>query len=362
MSNRLLTIETELESPTPLPAKRTSLRDVAAAAGLTSASVSRVLNGKGRESPQTRERVQRIARELGYSPDLTAQRLKGQGQRSIAIYAEIDLGVGTRKIEALQRIMITNGFDVTIHSGGFSRPGFMADSASMMRSIRQMRPLAILCMGYDLQGETLEEARRYQEQGGIVVCYSHNVSLDCDNVFFDTGANTELAVQHLIALGHKKIGLFWHGHNRPHGARYASFCEAMREANLPVREDWMLSPGIDGVNERAGEELAKQFLAMDDKPTGVCILNDLSAASFVNHVLRAGLRVPDDVSVVGHDDLPAAEHCIVPLTTVSHPIDEIARDASAMLLSRIDGSYSGSYRNTVLVGHLVVRESTSAMR
>ena len=91
----------------------------------------------------------------------------------------------------------------------------------------------------------------------------------------------------------------------------------------------------------------------------MCIINDVTASTFVTQLHRAGVRVPQDVSVVGYDDTPAARYALVPLTTVSHPVKGIANPIVEMLLSRLDASYDGAARCLEVKGELVVRESTA---
>jgi DNA-binding LacI/PurR family transcriptional regulator len=124
-----------------------------------------------------------------------------------------------------------------------------------------------------------------------------------------------------------------------------------------VREEWLWA---NCCYEEAGARLAEKFLKLKERPTAICIINDVTASTFVTQLHRAGVRVPQDVSVVGYDDTPAARYALVPLTTVSHPVEGIARPIIEMLLSRLDGSYNGAPRCVHVKGELIVRESTAA--
>jgi len=108
--------------------------------------------------------------------------------------------------------------------------------------------------------------------------------------------------------------------------------------------------------------MAAQWLKLPERkrPTAMCIVNDVTASAFVNEILRAGLGVPHDLSVVSHDDSPAALHAMVPLTSVSHPLDEIANQTVEFLLSRLNQTFDGPPRRVVITGALVTRQSTSA--
>jgi DNA-binding LacI/PurR family transcriptional regulator len=333
-----------------------TIRDVANAVGMTTATVSRALSGKGRESARTRDLVTRTANEA--SP--LAQQLRTQTNNTVAIFVQrLDIGVGTMQVDLLQRRIVELGFDVAIHAAGFGRPGVGQPQAAGLASLRRQQPKAMIYMG-DANDDSTGELMRYQDQGGVLITNSSPNELGCDNVRFRSEVNTYLAAEHLTNLGHEKIAFCSHGHRPPHGARFEGFLKAMDEAGLPIREDWLLHGGIDGVYARGGAVLAQKVLQMTDRPTAICIVNDDSASSFIQQMLRAGVRVPKDISVVGHDNLLSGEYCIVPLTTVSHATDEIVEALLDMLMSRISGEYSGPSRTRELTGELIIRESTGS--
>ena len=108
--------------------------------------------------------------------------------------------------------------------------------------------------------------------------------------------------------------------------------------------------------ETGGEELAAHFLALSKRPTAVCIVNDYAALAFMVEMARAGVRVPEDVSVVGHDNQAVARYCPVPLSSVSQPIDQIARGVADLLFARLDGDTSAPKRVEVR-GEFIERQS-----
>ena len=114
--------------------------------------------------------------------------------------------------------------------------------------------------------------------------------------------------------------------------------------------------------EERGWLMGESFVQQKVRPTAVCIPDDNVAAGFISAVQNLGLRVPDDVSVVGQDDMPiAAFACAVPLTTVSQPADAIAQQCVAFIDSRLKGEYTGESRRSILCGELIVRKSTKAI-
>lgn len=337
--------------------KAMTIRDFAREIGVSPSLVSMAYTGNGRIAARTRERILQSALELGFSPNPHAQRLSGGRDRNtIGLFSlNLDFGVITHKIKIIQHLLWSRGFDVPLYAHGAYRAGEVARQADLMSTLRRQQPRAIICTIWGLEAGTLRELERYRGEGGIVVCYDHYVALDCDQVLFDREDNTYQTARHLLELGHRDLGLYMGGLTPPGGGRKDGFDRALGEFGLKANAEWMFHGEVE---ERGGVMLARQFLALPRRPTALCIVNDRTASAFVNEVQRAGLRVPRDVSVVCHDDQPVASCCAVPLTTNTHPVQEISAAVVAMICSRIDGSYCGAPRQRIVRGALVVREST----
>jgi LacI family transcriptional regulator/LacI family purine nucleotide synthesis repressor len=178
-------------------------------------------------------------------------------------------------------------------------------------------------------------------------------------VIYDDEDSIYQAANYLIAKGHRALGLSIHNDvcfpEHPH---VRGFSRALSEAGINRNDAWLWA---NCCYEDAGACLAEKYLALPAKsrPTGICIINDTSASSFINHVTRSGVRVPQDVSVVGHDDTSVAKHCLVPLTTISHSVDDVTNHIMQLLLSRMEDNYDGPPRKIVVRGQVVERESVS---
>jgi DNA-binding LacI/PurR family transcriptional regulator len=228
----------------------------------------------------------------------------------------------------------------------------------MVRMLCRQKPRAIVFSRAKISLEAVEEFRRYQESGGILVSYGYQkVDVQCDQVEFSTEQNSYLAAKKLIDLGHKKIGFRVHGYRVEGEPRVRGYERALREHGLEIRDEWLFRGPL---YEEGGARLAQEYLAMKDRPTGLCIVNDNSAWVFVNEIIKAGLRVPEDVSVIGHDDTAPARFCFVPLTTARYPVDEIVETTTSMLLSRLNGTYNGPGRHVKFDGSVVERASAGA--
>lgn len=333
--------------------------DVAALAGVHRSSVSAVLNGARTNtgvSQATRERILKIAAELNYSPDTHAQRLKGgRDQKTLALLVfGMDFDVTARKSVALQEGLAQKGFNVPLY---VPQNSSAQGHAAFVAQLRRQRPGAIICYTRGLQSEAFGELEQYQAEGGHLILFDDPASISCDQVIFDREDNTYQAARYLLELGHRNIG-FWIS-QKLEGSRYDGFRRALAEFGVQENPEWIMSGGHFFHNEQNGAELAQRILAMKERPTAVCIVNDHTAQACVAGLQRAGVRVPEGISIVGHDDLPIARYGTVQLTTVSHPIEQITEHVMRMLLERIEGHYEGEPRSVTVRGSLFVRESTA---
>lgn len=347
--------------------KAMTLEDLASHLGVSRSLVSLAFTGNGRISPKTRERILAAARELDYQPNVHAQRLAGvRSQETIGLFSSgLDFGVTTHKIKLIQQWLSELGFRVPLYAYGDFSSIEVNQQAGLLNELRRQQPRAIVSATRGLTDEAMQELRKYRDEGGVVVCYDYISELDCDHVIFDREDNNYQATKHLLELGHRDIGLYMEGDQELHidpnasGARIAGFIRAMNEYDAPLQREWMFSGGR---YEKGGELLADQFLSLSNRPTAVCVVNDRSASAFTHKVMRAGIRVPGDLSVVCHDDQPVARCSMVPLTSATHPVGEIAQGVIEMLTSRFDGSYEGKARHKIVRGAFIERQSSAAPR
>jgi ABC-type sugar transport system substrate-binding protein len=280
---------------------------------------------------------------------------------------ESDLGVRTQTMWSLQNLLLKRGFEV--HDRNL--PSYLGDveelQTRMLRQIGLQNPQAILCANECMEPGAIKVLRRYVDNGGVLVCWGsvdapgRSQELAVDHVLVDHEEGGYLQANHLIGLGHRRIGMYGHAITSDGltGGFIAGFKRALCQAGLEFRPEWT---GAACCYEQAGMIHAQQFLALKERPTGVCIVNDNSASAFVNSVMRAGLQVPGDVSVVGYDNTSAAEAAIVPLTTVRRPVEELSLAIVETLCKRLSGDEKGPPCDQVIPGELIIRQSTAAPR
>lgn len=348
-----------------------TIHDVARECGVSVTTVSVALSGNGRLGQKTRSNVIEMAREMGYEANQHARGLRGQGSQEIGLFTlDLDMGVGTRKLQMIQHELSAMGYTVPIYAYGY-RYSYVVDEwanqqTKLVRALCRQKPRAIICHAPGLQPAALAELQRFHGAGGVLVCdcYGQPLDIDCDQVIFDEADNTYQAARHLLQLGHRAIGLFIVGKTEPVGPRLDGFARALAEFGLVPDARWMLRGNKHGDSEEDGVDAAREFLALGEapgeRPSAMCIVNDRAAVAFCSEVQNVGVAIPAQLSVVGHDNSPIARFGSVALSTVSHPIERIAQSIIALLLGRIEGQNDEPPQRIWVRGELVQRQSSAA--
>ena len=361
-----MSVTPEIERP-GLPSKPLTIREIAETLGIHKSTVSFALSGKGRVSASMREKILKLADDLGYEPDPVAQRLASRSKsRLVCLCSDsLDSGRGTEKIGLIQQGLTGLGLEVPFYTPPQSPGDASTAQISLFRQLRRQRPQAIVCSVHTFHEDALAELQNYQREGGVVVTYDLPVALDCDQVVFDRVDNAYQGARYLLQRGHHHLGLGMSrlagaagaAANTPQALRAQGFQKALSEWGEHVHSEWLFeNPNY----ERGGAAMARHFLELPLRPTGLCIVNDYVALAFMVELMRAGVRVPEDVSIVGHDDQPVASHCPVPLTSVSQPAEEIVDTVVKVLSERLEGATHPA-RTYNIRGTLIERQSVASI-
>lgn len=323
----------------------TTIRDVAQVAGVSPATVSRVVNGLTGFSSSTRERVERAAAELGYEPDALARGLKTRQNPVIgvltpvvsdALTSEILRGVESAALAAAHVVMLGRTGPGAVHAPGY------------LRTFRTYRAAGVVLISAEI---TAEMRRALGSSTPFVAA-----AIRDGRAFPSLAINDEKAAydgtRYLLALGHRRIGLLGGDitSRLVDTPRVRGYRRAMEEARLrPV-----IAHG-DSLYESAPRALS-ELLSQDPGLTAVFALSDEMAAAAVNELQRTGRRVPEDVSVLGFDDTKTAVHVHPALTTVAQPLESIGRLSVESLLG------GGAPVSRVLPHTIRERMSTAAPR
>lgn len=333
-----------------------TMRDVAKAAGVSQSTVSRVLRGVSEPiaiSKETRQRVLEVVERLEYHPNVHAGSLRGQKTRMIAIMiADITNPFYHPIVRAVQDIAYTHGYDVMIANSDHTLEGERHFVQSVMR-----RPVdGIIVIPWHLSDDDLGEL--IDRTGAMVAAVGQHVNHPLVDIAF---GNDGQAVYDVVSWlhntkAHSRIGFIGVTCPSPAGERRRKGYErALQHAGLDVHidykqfGDWSLESGYHAM---------KQLLTLPTPPTAVAVGNDMMAIGAMEAVRQNGLRIPDDVAIVGFDDIPAASWVRPRLTTIAQYPKEMGTRLAEMIFQRINGEYSGPSRRFEVPCRFVEREST----
>lgn len=329
---------------------RPTIYDVARLAGVSTATVSRALNGTGQISPATSAAIDAAVRQLGYRPNTVARSLVTKSTQTIALllpdianpfYAELVSGIQQRALAAGSTMLLC------------TTEGDPEREEQYLSLLRAKQVDGVLVDGLVLPPERIAG---FVRDGLPIVCLDRDIdSTSVPLVQVDNRLGARLATEHLLSLGHTRIA---HVAGAPglriSDERVEGYRDALAAAGV---DDDPALVAVGAFTEQGGYEAMRALLAASEL-TAVFAANDLSALGVMHAVAESGRRVPDDVSVVGFDDLRLAGHTTPPLTTIHQPAFEIAQRATQLLLD-LAGGGEVEQRLHLLEPELVVRGSTA---
>lgn len=336
-----------------LPKRGPTQADVAKLAGVSQTTVSHVLNNNMAISvpPETRQRILDAIDQLGYVPDRTARSLRTRKTYTIAgIIPDIMNPFYPAFERGVQNVADHHGYDLIM----YNTDGIAEKEQKCLRLLQQGRVDGVIGVFFQLTARDLRpllerniavvrlEARR-QEAG----------ELPLDNLYVDNSAAARTAVAYLIDRGHNKIGMIT-GQAGPWQTRVLGYRQALAEHHIPLDEILIQSSDF---TEKGGYQGMQQLLMLSPRPTAVFAANDLMAMGALIALREAGLRVPQDIAVMGFDDIPAAKLVNPPLTTISQFSEKLGQRAAEMLFERMEGIASPEGRCEEMPYELIVRES-----
>ncbi len=329
------------------PSLRITIKDVAAQAGVSVPTVSKVINGRYGVSAATFARVQAVIDELGYEASLVARSLRNHQTNVIGILVADLEPFSTELLKGAANAIRNSGFELVVYSAGGRTDARLGWERRYLSRLS-----GTLIDGAVLVTPTVVDVRY---GAPIVAVDPHTGSSDLPTVDSDNLHGARLATEHLIGLGHRRIALLA---GRPDlqsaQLREAGYRQAMTAAGIAISDDLIRIGGYDAA---ISTEAARELLSQTDPPTGVFAANDVSAIATIAAATDLGLRVPADLSVVGFDNVPDSALCSPPLTTVEQPIHEMGRIATEILIRLIRGE-TVETTHVTLATRLIVRHST----
>ena len=330
---------------------RVTILDVASAAGVSKSTVSRILDERlPRSDNDTARRVRKVAEDMGYVRDVSAASLRRGSTLTVGV-------IVPRLTDTVMAMLYESLAKACNKSGRFAIVATTDDKPKADRLAAE----SLLKQGVD--GLILSTAREDDDfpdellARGIPFVLALRTDGHSMSSIGDDRLGGYLATRHLLDLGHRRIGVIA-------GPSYASsslrrvegYRQALQEAGVPVRPDCIVEStfGID-----AGADAAEQLMRLEDRPTAVFAVNDNTAIGALSGLSRLGISVPNDVSVVGYNDIPIVSHLPIPLTTLRVPFEQIASHALDLLTT---GAILGDDRMRISVPTLIPRKSSARPR
>jgi DNA-binding LacI/PurR family transcriptional regulator len=325
------------------------IRTVAQRANVSIATVSRTINHNPSVNAKMAKRVWEAIRELDYFPNTQARALvSGRSGIFGLIVSEITNPFFPELIQGFEDVAVANGYEILVSSTNY-------DPKRMALCIRRMlerKVEGVAVMTFGIEEPLLEQLAERNVPLVFVDLGPERPSISLLKVDYHHGIRQ--GVQHLAALGHRNIS-FISGPKRLHSAqsRLDAFSLSLRECGIPLDPAWL----VEGDHTLEGGIRAMEKLLTGKKlPTAVMCSNDMTAIGVLHKLYRAGLRAPDDLSIIGFDDIQMARVTIPPLTSIQMSRLELARAAVTALRAYAEGT--APHREYRIETHLVVREST----
>ncbi|WP_329139663.1 LacI family transcriptional regulator [Streptomyces sp. NBC_01476] len=333
------------------------IKDVARQAGVSVGTVSNVINRPDLVAEETRTRVQSVIARLGYVRSESARQLRAGASRIMALLV-LDMGnpFFVAVASGAERTARSSGLGVMVCNSAQS----VSEELEYLSLFAEQRVRGVLVTPADPSGRSLDGLRSQ----GIPFVLVDRVSADPSvcSVSVDDVAGGRLAVQHLIAAGHRAIVYVGGPPEVPQVLdRKAGALAALAEAGLPPES--LTEVSAERLDVAAGRDAGSRLLGLGHRPTAVFCANDLLALGVLQSMFAARISVPEEMAIVGYDDIEFAAAAAVPLTSVRQPAVSMGRLAAEMLMEETVGDTAHhQHRQTVLQPELVVRGSSLPSR
>ncbi|GGF29117.1 NTD biosynthesis operon regulator NtdR [Halobacillus andaensis] len=328
-----------------------TISDVAKLSGLSKATVSRVINNHPYIAKEKRERVEQAMKELGYVPNPSARRLRGSLTNTIGVIVpRIVNPFFSYLVHSIEQSAYKNNYQVLMFQSNEKKD----KELYFLNLLKNRQVDGLIMTSIENDWDVIQP---YTEFGPIVLCNEYLTHSKAPIVRLDQAKAAYIGTKHLIDKGHTKIGYCTGGLFAEDGKdkdRNHGYQQALSEAGLSIHTNWIF---INKHTIDDGKKVMRQMLAMDDRPTAIFTGSDEIAAGVIMEAKENGVRVPEDLAVIGFDDQPVAEIIEPKLTTIRQPVDELGEKSVEQLIASMN-SKETVLKNIELPVELLVRKST----
>jgi LacI family transcriptional regulator len=336
------------------PKKEVTIYDIAQKLDLSSATVSRGLQDNPSINKHTRKKIQETAKQLGYRHNTFASSLRKQKTNTIGVIVhELNSNFITSVLAGIEKVTTEAGYDLII---AHSSESAEKEAANALNLFHKRVDGLIASLAFNTKG--LDHYASFEEKG-IPVIFFDRVEEKSDNtkVIIDNYKCGYQATQHLIEQGCKKIVLVTANLKRNvYAQRHKGYMDALFDNGIPQDKNLVL---IKDLSEQCGIEAAQEIIKMKPVPDGAFITNDFSAAVCMQALKEYGLRVPEDIAIVGFNNDAISKIVEPQLTTINYPGIDIGEIAARNLVTHLRGQSNIKHTNTIVVrSDLIIRKSS----
>lgn len=332
----------------------TTIKDIARVAGVSVTTVSRALNGYSDVNQKTKKRIEEVAKELNYSPNTVARSLVMKKSKTIGLLVSDMNREGVKDnftfevLCGINEASANSEYDLVL----FSTTSTKQSQKTYTQLCRERRVDGVILQGIKTNDPYLQEVVESD-----IPCVLVDIPQESDTVGYVTTDNVEgakKAVAHLIGQGHSNIAMI-NGHEKADVSmrRLKGYLEAINEKDLPFRQEWIRNGEF---KEKIAEEVAIKLLADNPEITAVFCASDLMALGVLRAVKAIGKKVPEDIAVIGYDDIMLASYSNPSLSTIRQDKFNLGYEAAILLIDMLEGKEQSHAR--IIDTQLIIREST----
>jgi LacI family transcriptional regulator len=332
----------------------TTIKDISRITGVSVTTVSRALNGYSDVSESTRQKILQVAKELKYVPNTLARSLVMNKSKTIGLLVS---GFTRASVKDNFMVEVMTGINEFAAESDYDLVLFSTNSTKQREKTYSQLCKERRVDGAIIQGIKMDDPYLQEVVESDIPCVLIDIPIETDTVGYVTTDNmlgAKKAVQHLINLGHKNIALV-NGHEKAFVSkrRLEGYLEALHSADLPLRNEWILDGKFD---EDEAEQVATQLLTLNPEITAIFCASDLMGLGVIKAANKLGRKVPDDLSIIGYDDILLASYSSPSLTTIAQDKFQMGYEAAKLLVNMLEGDYNPHV--ITLETQLKIRNST----